>query len=534
MPRVAFSHWPRGSRELRISTLTGETIALDERAEYVFSFERALSSREELRLTELGGYMIRSDLAILSFRNFIGRTELAGVGIDVVSTKIGEGGVSRILQEVSELASSLVFGWSAPIGFEAVVDSSRRAPVAYHQLQFLRHTMLGQRPGQRLQDWLETIERNPTRRFAPERPVVSVDRVRRLDQIAVQSIFSRLDRLVPIAATASIVTNPLAVKLTFASPPRRHFPARVAAPRGRLSFDTIENRFTKHVIGECLSLVYRFVDHPRLHDGLKTDCRTMLGILEQAAAAPFLAEAGLISGFQAPSQALAKAEGYREVFGFWNDLTRHVSLPRTTVETTQLLEGRNIATLYEYWVFLKVLEAAVAVSGRIPLRRPEIRQDELGESIRLGLETALGPDITICFNPTFNRSSGAAYSTPLRPDVTLRVGNALHAFDAKYRLDRFDADEDDSDDDPATYKRADLYKMHTYRDAIADLRTAFVVYPGSEFVFFERAGTRRSDPKLIAIRDGVGAVPLRPSDNDPARSLRDLLRVFLTLPESPT
>ena len=148
-------------------------------------------------------------------------------------------------------------------------------PVPYHQLQYLRHMTINERVGQRLQDWLGAIERSPTRRFEPERPVVSLDRVRRLDHRAVQSIFSRLERLVPVPAEVAIAGNPLAQKLTFGSPARTHFPAKVAAPRGRLSFDTPENRFVKHVMGDCLALVYRFVDHPRLHDGLKADCRTI-------------------------------------------------------------------------------------------------------------------------------------------------------------------------------------------------------------------------------------------------------------------
>jgi uncharacterized protein len=514
------------------SARSGDTILLEERAQYVLSFERDLTAAECRRLSELGGEIIARNLALISFGNFVGRSEIAGVSVEVVSTKIGPGGVSRLLEEVSGLASSLIFGWRAPTGFESASDRLRHAPVPYHQLQFLRRAMLRERSGRRLQDWLHVIERNPTRRFEPERPVVEVSRVRRLDHRAVQSIFSRLERLVPVPSTAAVSASPLASKLTFGSPLTKHFPASVAAPRGRLSFDTPENRFVKHVIGDCLALVYRFVDHPALHESLRADCRMMLAILEHAAAAPFLAEAGRLTGFHAPTQALAKADGYREVFNFWGDLAAHVSLPRSAAETTQILEGRDVATLYEYWVFLKLLEATVAVTGRVPSGAIAVRRDELGESLGLELSTGIGPDVSIFFNQTFGRSAGTAYSTPLRPDVILKVGEAFYAFDAKYRLDRFDVTENDSDDDSATYKRADLYKMHTYRDAISGLRLAFVVYPGTEFVFFERSGAKRNEPMSIAIADGVGAVPLRPPAADPSANLRQLLTVLLTRPGS--
>jgi hypothetical protein len=420
--------------------------------------------------------------------------------------------------------ASSAFGWRAPAGFKAVSSLISHSPVPYHQLQLLRQVMLGERAGQRLQDWIAVIERNPTRRFEPERPVVSPDRVRRLDHRAVSSIFSRLDRLVP--AGAPLQHNQLAKALIFGAPPQPHFPNKVAAPRGRLSLDTPENRFVKHVLGECLALVYRFVDHPKIHAGLRADCRGMLGILEQAA--PLFAEVGRLFGFQSPSQALAKADGYREVFTFWGDLTRHVSLPTSATQTTRLLEGRDMATLYEYWVFLKVLEATCTVTLLAPTKRPEIYRDELGESLVVGLASTLGPGIRVLFNPTFTRTAGAAYSTPLRPDVVIEVGDVRHVFDAKYRLDRFDSDEADSDDEAGTYKRADLYKMHTYRDAITGLRTAFAVYPGSEFVFFDRSGERHNSTSTISTPDGVGAVPLRPSDSDPAAVLRALLTDLFT------
>ena len=70
--------------------------------------------------------------------------------------------------------------------------------------------------------------------------------------------------------------------------------------------------------------------------------------------------------------------------------------------------------------------------------------------------------------------------------------------------------------------------MHTYRDAITDMRSAFVVYPGTQFVFFERSGAKRSTPTAVAMTDGVGAVPLRPVDADPAADLRKLLGVLFT------
>lgn len=513
--------------------MVGTSIRFDERREYVLTFPNACDLRMRAQIVDMGGEMLGDDTTLIGFDNFVGETQLAGVTIEVVSTKIGPGGVSHLLEEVSELSTSLIFSHGSPTIFRSDGIQSCVTPVPYHQLQFLRKAMLRNLPGQRLQDWLAVVERSPTRRFEQERPVVAVDRVRRFDQRAMASVFQRMDRLSPVPAGSGVAESPLARALEFGMPPSLHFPNRVAAPRGRLSYDTAENRFVRHAVEGCLALIYRFVDHPKLHQQLRVDCRLMLSILEHTAAQPFVTGATRLHGFASPSQALAKADGYREVFSFWMRLQEHVSLPTEPSETQRLLEGRDMALLYEYWVFMKVLESVVAVTGVAPNAPPAIIRSEMGDSIRIGLPTYLGEDLVVLYNPTYTRSNQSAYSTPLRPDVILRIGADLHAFDAKYRLDWLHTngdDEADADEDSATYKRADLYKMHTYRDAICGLKTAFVVYPGSHFRFFDRHAGLAIDPVHLVSADGVGAIPLRPSKTEAAAALLTTIQRLIAFP----
>src|SRR4051812_32980134 len=96
--RIVFRYSRRKGDELVREARLGEIITLDERVDYVLSFASGgLSPVERRRVADLGGEAIGSNLAILSFGNFVGRTELGGVTIEVVSTKIGPGGVSRVL-----------------------------------------------------------------------------------------------------------------------------------------------------------------------------------------------------------------------------------------------------------------------------------------------------------------------------------------------------------------------------------------------------------------------------------------------------
>jgi hypothetical protein len=95
-------------------------------------------------------------------------------------------------------------------------------------------------------------------------------------------------------------------------------------------------------------------------------------------------------------------------------------------------------------------------------------------------------------------------------------------FDAKFRLKATDlsATEDTYEDDVASgqltrvVKRADLYKMHTYRDALG-ARAAIALYPGDEAVFYDAGTHRQYDIRLGELlgseeRGGIGALPFCP------------------------
>src|SRR5690242_10755185 len=99
--RPVFSYRPRREHQAKPKTVkVGETVTLDERIEYVLSFSAEIGPAVMRQIADIGGELLAADAVVLSFGNFVGRAELAGVTIDVASTKIGEGGVSRLLQEV--------------------------------------------------------------------------------------------------------------------------------------------------------------------------------------------------------------------------------------------------------------------------------------------------------------------------------------------------------------------------------------------------------------------------------------------------
>ena len=125
-----------------------------------------------------------------------------------------------------------------------------------------------------------------------------------------------------------------------------------------------------------------------------------------------------------------------------------------------------------------------------------------------------------------------SYSVPLIPDIALSIPDGpnagLHLFDAKFPVQALTdvglaADDQDADDEKAaeragSFKRADIYKMHAYRDAIPDARSVWIRYPGGQFRFFGVPGGAGPGVRLVGSSpeglpgefEGVGAIPLAP------------------------
>jgi predicted component of viral defense system (DUF524 family) len=68
--------------------------------------------------------------------------------------------------------------------------------------------------------------------------------------------------------------------------------------------------------------------------------------------------------------------------------------------------------------------------------------------------------------------------------------------------------------------------MHTYRDAIPEARTVWILYPGTAFRFCdEQTGPLDTGDALPSTASGVGAIPLQPGD--PTDAVARLVRCLV-------
>jgi hypothetical protein len=268
------------------------------------------------------------------------------------------------------------------------------------------------------------------------------------------------------------------------------------------------------------------------------------------------------------SPVLQRKAGYRELLHFW--LQFHAGAQLAWDGGREVWHGgaRNVATLYEYWLFFQ-LEALFRskFDCQKPLHSVLVEVDAGLPRLKLqrGLEltTPVGGvwsakakrplKAEFHFNKKFARNQdhqrGGSWTRGVQPDYTMTIWPAdfdkaeaeksellVHVhFDAKYRVESvrsmFGAEDDDEviqdaaesqASRPTAAKYADLLKMHAYRDAIRRSAGAYVLYPGN-------AGDGKQFPEFYGFHEvlpGLGAFAIRPRSDGTAEGMDDL-RQFL-------
>jgi uncharacterized protein len=254
-------------------------------------------------------------------------------------------------------------------------------------------------------------------------------------------------------------------------------------------------------------------------------------MLERWRRHPTLADVAPAGELRIESTVLRSRPGYREVTRFFVDLQARTRL-LDAADAERLLDARDAALLYEYWCYFQVVDAVASVLDRIP-QPASFRIGVFGSSLQHAFAAEFGA-ARVWFNRQFSKPM--SYSVPLRPDISVELSSGtLHAFDAKLKRDVLLGDtgngspstaenEIDEEEHRATYRRGDLYKMHTYRDALG-ARSVWILFPGRNV---SPARFTPNVPGALDAPSGVGALPLLPGVSRDFDELKTLIRQILS------
>ncbi|MEJ8755449.1 DUF2357 domain-containing protein [Pontibacter sp. H259] len=442
-----------------------------------------------------------------------------------------------MLEDITEKCTDLLMQHTSPVSQNFTVDFNQDPQTLYQRFAFVKSLIESS-------DFKEAVHRivsYPVTTWAEKVEESDIRRARRMSNSVIRQFASATSRVkVPAAHPLHGILPTL--------------PSKLRTKSKHETVDTPENRFVKHAL-VCFS---QFCADIRTH--LSKDQRAfqealqLEEVLENFLSHTLFKDISPPSSLNLNSPVLQRKEGYREVLRAWLMFDLAAKLIWKGGDDIYSAGKRDVATLYEYWLFFTLLDVFKELFKVEPVTLEKLikpTSDGLGLQLKSGkfipfqgVFDSGGRKLRVVFS--FNRTfkgnkmypSGGSWTKDLRPDYTLSVWpegipvkeaeeqeliTHVH-FDAKYKVshlteivgdDNEDLNAEKQEQKKGNYKREDLLKMHAYRDAIRRTGGAYILYPGSESL--QKSGFHELIP-------GLGAFPVRPSrDNNGITELKSFI-----------
>ncbi|MCB1180138.1 MAG: DUF2357 domain-containing protein, partial [Leptospiraceae bacterium] len=477
---------------------------------------------------------------------------------EIIPEKFHPEQFEELQKELAEFCQQLLLDWDSPTSNLMESDLEKENKVILEQYLFLKSKI----NPEKFDSLIELIHRNPHNTLEIE------------------------EELKPIAygIDRNFLRQPLKYGRNWqrkdSFPNLRGFiPSQTIVTRKRETFDTPPNRFVKFALKKFQDILLLVIYSKKNNQSIFKEANILYEHIDYWLNTSYFKEIGELDKIPYNNQTLQKRVGYRDIFQIFLQVDNALKLNWEGLSDALMGTNRDVAKLYEYWVYLKLFyiieneldfkllnkqEADPEISNLIKINEDklDLNLKEGKSSISVFTNKKLNLRIHLFYNRTF-KSDGInysnekediskeikpftnSYSHELRPDITLIIlpfseekkwsnletkaineGNIAYLhFDAKYRLDfkLFSTPSKDAEEDKKlskrekNYKYSDVYKMHTYNDAIRKTIGSYVLYPGEKFKYFG---------KYHEILPGVGAFQMVPGNN--TNPIKEFLeKVFL-------
>ncbi|MBK7373934.1 MAG: DUF2357 domain-containing protein [Saprospiraceae bacterium] len=430
----------------------------------------------------------------------------------------------HMLEEITEKCTDLLLQHSSPVAQFFEIDFNADAVTLYQRFAFIKSII----ESVEFNDSVHKILSSPVTRWRESKTVKEIRSVRRFNNSTIRQLSNATNRF-DLPAEHPLKSTMISV------------PSKLNVSNKSETVDTPENRFVKHALMSFQSFCSDFKTKVKDSDRIKTEAALLEDKLEQYLSHSIFKEISSPTTLSLNSPVLQRKEGYREILRVWLMFDLAAKMVWKGGDDVYRGSKRDVAVLYEYWLFFKLLDIvkevfkieSVATENLI-----EKTSDGLGLKLKQGkflpvkgiyLTDTRKLNIEFSYNKTFSGGNeypaGGSWTRNLRPDYTLSIWPfgieqeqaekeelIVHIhFDAKYKVENLQGifgkddnlEEEKEEQKKGTYKRADLLKMHTYKDAIRRTAGAYVLYPGNDNSY-----ARKGFHELIP---GLGAFSIRPS-----------------------
>ena len=446
-----------------------------------------------------------------------------------------------MLESITERCTDLIMQIDSPINQHFETDFNKNPETLYQRFSFVKSLI----DSLEFEEAIQKIVSNPTTKWEEEHEVKDIRRIRRFNQKNIKQLVTKSNRM-------EISSDHFLNK----SYGLTSIPTKIDSTRKTESIDTAENRFIKHALEEFLFFCENCEIKFEKYSTAKLESNTLSTKISNLLNQSFFKGISRPTSLKLNSPVLQRKSGYREVLNAWLKFDLAAKLVWHGGDTVYGAGKKDIAVLYEYWLFFTLLELLKDIFNIESKSIADLIQYDKGQlSLNLKQGTAIAMEgvyesssrnLHIQFS--YNRSFGGgktfpnsgSYTTTLRPDYTLSIWpeeiteakdaekteliTHIH-FDAKYKVKNFyeliskSKEEELSEEEnkalieeeieeikKGTFKNQDLLKMHAYKDAIRRTGGAYVLYPGEgEDTPF------RGFHELIP---GLGAFVIKPNKED--------------------
>lgn len=443
----------------------------------------------------------------------------------------------QMLSDITECCSELLMQEKSPAMQRFTVNPECDPKTDYQRFAFVKSII----DSESFNEALHQVQQNPVRRWAISEESCKVNHVKRLGSLEQKQLVRGGNRI---------------------SVPRRHhlyslletLPRSIVVKSKEETIDIPENRFVKFVLQSFLAFCSSISNNIFASKQLKYESDQICKKIQRMLVMPVFRNLSQLRMLPLNSPILQKKEGYREVLQKWLMFDMASRLTWAAGEDVYEAGKKNVATLYEYWLFFKLKDIFSKKFNIHPIENDQlitVDKGKLSLSLKQGRQIVMKGEyatetrlLQVCFyyNRTFmstqdNYEVSGSWTKDMRPDFTLSIWPVgmkmkdaerqeiithIH-FDAKYRVEKLNFDVDISEkelddnllerkkeEEKGTYKNADLYKMHTYKDAIKRTSGAYILYPGD---------INRPLKGYHEIIPGLGAFAISPRNYD--SSLQD-------------
>jgi predicted component of viral defense system (DUF524 family) len=503
-------------------------------------------SDDNYKLDDIGENIIlqhkrHSNIGTVSPNIFVGTLEIPllkkeslekceTIFLEVQSVKSGYRDDYRdMLELITEKCTDLLLQSNSPVSHYFDVDYSKDSQTLYQKFAFIKSII----NSSEFKDAVHRIVTAPVTKWAETHEEKDIRSLRRFSNSNVKELVKGGKR-----------TN-LPHGHYLESYGLKTLPERITSVRKTDSVDTPENRFIKHALETFLKFCSDINKAADKNSKLDSESKVLISELESQLHHSVFKDISRPTTLKLNSPVLQRKEGYREILRTWLMFELAAKLIWQGGEDVYGAGKKDVATLYEYWLFFKLLDLFQELFDIDPKDISELikpSKDGLNLQIKQGKFTPLkgvfetdSRKLNVQFN--YNRSfsgkkkypDSGSWTTTLRPDYTLsfwpfgisepkaeKQELIVHIhFDAKYKIANLtdfieqnfaiDLDEEKTENKKGVYKNADLLKMHAYKDAIRRTGGAYVLYPGDKKLY------QKGFHEIIP---GLGAFPVRPSKDN--------------------